>query len=233
MCPIEGARYLAQNICGARLVELPGNDHIPFVGNGDAIVDAIEEFLTGVRPTIEADRVLMTVMVVDIVESTRFALELGGHRWRDLLATYRAAVRKELARYCGTERSSSGDGFLATVDGPARAIRCANGILQAVQTLGLEVRIGLHTGECELMGEDISGVAVHIGARVAGHAKAGEILVSSTVKELVVGSGIEFIDRGQHTLKGVPGLWRLYTVDQGSSPLVGTGSSTAPSVRSI
>jgi class 3 adenylate cyclase/predicted alpha/beta hydrolase len=218
ICPIEGARYLAQHIRDATLVELPGNDHIPFAGDGDAIVDAIQEFLTGVRPVVETDRVLMTVLFADIVDSTRLALELGDHRWRDLLAAYRSAVREELARFRGIERSTSGDGFLATIDGPARAIRCARGIAEAVRSLGLEIRVGLHTGECELMGDDISGVAVHLGARVADRAKAGEILVSSTVKDLVVGSGIAFTDRGQHTLKGIPGLWHLYAVEQTSVP---------------
>jgi class 3 adenylate cyclase/pimeloyl-ACP methyl ester carboxylesterase len=223
MCPIEGGRYLAQHIRGAKLVELPGNDHIPFVGNGDAIVDAIQEFLTGVRPAIESDRVLMTVLVIDIVDSTRLALEFGDQRWRDLLFAYQATVRAELARFRGTERSTSGDGFLATIDGPARAIRCAWGIAEAVKSLGLEVRIGLHTGECELMGDDVSGAAVHICARVAGHAKVGEILVSGTVKDLVVGSGIGFANRGQHTLKGIPGLWRLYAVEQASVSPTGAG----------
>jgi pimeloyl-ACP methyl ester carboxylesterase/class 3 adenylate cyclase len=223
MCPIEGAHYLAQHIRNAKLVELPGIDHIPFVGNGGAIVDAIEEFLTGVRPAVEADRVLMTVLVVDIVDSTRLALELGDHRWCDLLTGYQATVREELVRFRGVERSTSGDGFLATIDGPARAIRCASGIVQAVNNLGLEVRVGLHTGECEQIGDDISGAAVHIGARVAGHAKAGEILVSGTVKDLVVGSGIGFANRGQHTLKGIPGLWRLYAVEQPSVSPAGAG----------
>jgi class 3 adenylate cyclase len=227
LCPVEGARYLAQNIRGAKLVELPGNDHIPFVGDGDAIVDAIEEFLTGVRPAVETDRVLMTVLFADIVDSTQLAIELGDSRWRDLLSAYRAAVREELARFRGTERSTNGDGFLATVDGPARAIRCACGIVQVVQSLGLKVRIGLHTGECELLGDDISGAAVHIGARVAGHAKAGEILVSSTVRDLVVGSGIIFADRRQHTLKGIPGLWHLYGVERAGFAPVGTASFPA------
>jgi pimeloyl-ACP methyl ester carboxylesterase/class 3 adenylate cyclase len=216
--PIEGARYIAKNIQGAKLAELPGIDHLPFVGDIDAIVDSVQEFLTGVRPAIEEDRVLMTVLFADIVGSTARAIELGDHRWRDLLCAYRATVRQELAQFRGVERSTSGDGFLATFDGPARAIRCARAIGRAAHALGLNLRFGLHAGECELIGEDISGIAVHIGARVAALGDAGEILVSSTVKDLVAGSGIAFRDRGRHALKDIPGLWHLFAVEQSNSP---------------
>jgi class 3 adenylate cyclase/pimeloyl-ACP methyl ester carboxylesterase len=233
ICPVEGARYLAQHIPNAKLVELPGIDHIPFVGNGDAIVDAIQEFLTGVRPVAEIDRVLMTVLFADIVESTTLAVELGDREWRDCLSAYRSMVGQALAQYQGVARSTSGDGFVATFDGPARAIRCASSVIESVKKLGLKVRIGLHTGECELLGDDLSGVAVHIGARVAALGKPGEILVSSTVKDVVAGSGIEFTDRGQHTLKGLPGLWHLYAVERTSSAHAGAGLYPAQSSIAI
>lgn len=224
MCPIEGARYIAKNIQDSKLAELSGSDHLPFVGDIGAIVDAVQEFLTGVRPAIAEDRVLMTVLFADIVDSTARAIELGDHRWRDLLCAFRATVRQELAQSRGVERSTSGDGFLATFDGPARAIRCACAIGKAAHALGIDLRFGLHAGECELIGEDISGVAVHIGARVAALGDAGEILVSSTVKDLVAGSGIAFKDRGRHALKGIPGLWHLFAVEQSDSP----GQSVGP-----
>jgi pimeloyl-ACP methyl ester carboxylesterase len=204
------ARYLAEAIPGARLSLLPGDDHLPWVGDQDAILDEIEEFLTGVRPVPEPDRVLATVVFTDIVGSTERVAELGDRRWRALLDNHHDLVRRELDRYRGREIDIAGDGFLATFDGPARAVRCAAAIGEAVRGLGLEIRAGIHTGEVERAGDDIRGLAVHIGARVSALAGPGEVLVSSTVKDLVAGSGIDFQDRGAHTLKGVPGQWHLY-----------------------
>jgi class 3 adenylate cyclase len=209
---IEHSRYMADRIPDAKLVELPGEDHLWWFGDQDAIVDEVQEFLTGVRPAPEADRVLATVMFTDIVGSTRRAAALGDRRWRELLEGHEAVVRRELARHRGTEVKTTGDGFLATFDGPARGIRCARSIAEGVRQLGIEIRAGLHTGECELRNGDVGGIAVHTGARVSARAEPGEVLVSSTVKDLVAGSGIEFEDRGSHELKGVPGEWRLYAV---------------------
>jgi pimeloyl-ACP methyl ester carboxylesterase len=210
---VEGARYMAQQIPGARYVELPGDDHLPFVGDQDEILDEIEEFLTGTRHAAEPDRVLATVLFTDIVDSTRRAAELGNRGWLELLVAHHAAVRRELERFRGNEVDTAGDGFFATFDGPARAIRCASSIAEAVRELGLEVRAGLHTGECELVDGKVGGLAVHIGARVAKEARPGEVLVSSTVKDLVAGSGLEFTERGTAELKGVPGRWQLYAVE--------------------
>jgi pimeloyl-ACP methyl ester carboxylesterase len=210
--PVEGARYLAERIRGARLVELPGIDHLPFVGDQDAILDEIEEFLTGVRRGAGNDRVLATVLFTDIVGSTERAAKLGDREWRDLLDSHHLLVRRALESWRGIEVDTAGDGFLATFDGPARAIRCACAIRDAIRGLGLEIRAGLHTGECEVHGETVAGIAVHIGARVAALAGPGEVLVSSTVRDLVAGSGIEFAEHGEHELKGVPGRWRLYSV---------------------
>ena len=208
---VGGTRWMARQIPGAKFVELPGADHLPYV-DADAILDEVEEFLTGVRPVPEPDRVLATVMFTDIVGSTERAATLGDRRWKELLEAYYAAVRKELVRFRGREVETAGDGFLAIFDGPARAIRCARASCQGVSSLGIEIRAGLHTGELEMMGEKVGGIAVHIGARVASLAGPGEVLVSSTVKDLVAGSGIEFEDGGIHTLKGVPGEWRLFQV---------------------
>lgn len=210
--PVEGARYLAERIRGASLVELPGADHLPFVGDQGAILDEVEEFLTGVRRGPEIDRVLATVLFTDIVGSTERAIQLGDREWRDLLELHHLGVRHELERWRGTEVDTAGDGFFATFDGPARAIRCACAIRDSVRSIGLEIRAGLHTGECEVHGATVAGIAVHIGARVAGLAGRGEVLVSSTVRDLVAGSGIEFESRGEHELKGVPERWRLYSV---------------------
>lgn len=210
--PVESSRFLAANIPGARYVELPGDDHFWFAGDVNAIVDEVEEFLTGVRHTPEPDRILATLMFTDIVKSTERAAEMGDHRWRDLLSSHHAIIRRELARHRGKEIDTAGDGFLATFDGPARAIRCAVEASDAVREIGIEIRAGLHTGEVELMGHNVGGIAVHIGARVMAMAGASEVLVSSTVKDLVAGSGIEFSDRGMHMLKGVPGQWHLYGV---------------------
>jgi pimeloyl-ACP methyl ester carboxylesterase len=210
--PVEGARFLAERIRGARLVELPGEDHLPFVGDPDEILDEIEEFLTGIRPLREPDRVLATVLFTDIVGSTTRAAELGDRRWRDLLEAHHSLVRRQLERWRGREVDTAGDGFLATFDGPARAIRCACAIRDTVAGLDLEIRAGLHCGEVELVGDDVAGIAVHTGARVAALARANEVLVSSTVRDLVAGSDIGFEERGEHELKGVPGSWRLYAV---------------------
>jgi len=209
---VDHARHMAEHIPGARLVELPGDDHLWWFGDQDAIVDEIEEFLTGERSAPPVDRVLATVMFTDIVGSTERAAELGDGRWRELLERHEAIVRKQLERHRGREVKTTGDGFLATFDGPARAIGCARAIVDTVQPLGIEIRAGLHTGELEMMNGDVGGIAVHTGARVSARAEAGEVLVSSTVKDLVAGSGIEFRDRGSHELKGVPGEWRLYAV---------------------
>jgi class 3 adenylate cyclase len=179
---------------------------------GDDILDEVEEFLTGVRAGVPSDRVLATVLFTDIVDSTKRASELGDAAWRELLDRHDAAVRRQLDRFRGTEVKTVGDGFLATFDGPARAIQCAVAVRENLQPLGLDVRAGIHTGEIERRGEDVGGIAVHIGARVAGLADAGEVLASSTVKDLVVGSGIEFESRGSHALKGVPDEWRLFAV---------------------
>jgi class 3 adenylate cyclase len=209
---VEHGRYLARHVPGARYVELPGVDHPSFVGDADTILDEVEEFLTGFRPSPEADRVLATVLITDIVGSTEKAAQIGDQRWRDLLGSHRQVVRDELDRFRGREIDTAGDGFLATFDGPARAIRCADAIVRALPAIGVEVRAGLHTGEIELTGDRVSGIAVHIGARVAAMAAPGEVLVSSTVRDLVAGSGVEFDDRGAHDLKGVPGEWRLFAV---------------------
>jgi class 3 adenylate cyclase len=205
-------RYLAQHIPNARYVELPGDDHLVWAGDQDAVLDEIEEFLTGARSVPDADRVLATVMFTDIVGSTERAASLGDRRWRELLDAHDTLVRRQLDRYRGREVQTTGDGFLATFDGPARGIRCARSIVDAVRPLGIEVRAGLHAGECELRGQNIGGLAVHIAARVASLAGSCEVLTSSTVKDLVAGSGIEFEDRGEHDLKGVPGTWKLYAV---------------------
>jgi pimeloyl-ACP methyl ester carboxylesterase/class 3 adenylate cyclase len=209
----DGARYLAERISGARYVELPGIDHFPWVGDADAILEEVEEFLTGARTLREADRVLATILFTDIVGSTARAAGLGDRRWRDLLASHDALARREFARFGGREMKTVGDGFLAIFDGPARAIRCACALRDGVRRLGIEIRAGLHSGECELMPNDVGGIAVHIGARVVASAGPGEVLVSRTVKDLVAGSRLRFADRGTHELQGVPGEWRLFAVE--------------------
>ncbi len=207
---IEHARYLAEHIAGAKLVELPGEDHVPWVGNRDAILDEVEEFLTGARQVHEPERVLTTVLFADIANSTERAAALGDHAWRELLGTFQAKVRELLRQYRGLEIDTAGDGFLTAFDGPARAVRCGSAICDAVRRLGIEVRCGVHTGECERAGDKLAGIAVHIGARVAGLAEPGEVLVSQTVRDLVAGSGLAFDERGVRALKGVPGEWRLF-----------------------
>jgi class 3 adenylate cyclase len=210
---VGGSRYMAERIVGARFVELPGDDHLPVVGDQDAILDEVEEFLTGVRRGPEPDRVLATVLFIDIVGSTERAVAMGDRRWRDLLEAYYTAVRKELTRFRGREVDIAGDGLLAVFDGPARAVRCAGAVVEAVRLLGLEVRAGLHTGEVEARGATVGGVAVHIGARVTALAGSGDVLVSSTVRDLVAGSGLRFVARGGHVLKGVPGEWQVFAVE--------------------
>lgn len=209
---IRHSRYLAAHIPGARLVELAGDEALPFRGDQDALVAEVEEFLTGSRHEPDPERVLATVMFADIVESTRIAAELGDAGWRRKLSEVDRSVRAGLAAHRGRRVKTLGDGFLATFDGPARAIRCAAALREEAREGGLQVRCGLHTGEVEMMGEDVGGIAVHIGARVVAAAQAGEILVSGTVKDLVVGSGLSFTDRGERELKGVPGSWRLWAV---------------------
>jgi class 3 adenylate cyclase/pimeloyl-ACP methyl ester carboxylesterase len=205
-------RYLAESIPKARYVELPGPDHLGFVGDQELLLDEIEDFLVGSRGAREPERALTTILFTDIVRSTERAAELGDRRWRDLLERHDAIVRRQLALHEGREVKTLGDGFLATFDGPARAIRCATSIREELRSIGIDVRVGIHTGEVELLDRDVSGMAVNIGARIGARADAGEVLVSSTVRELVVGSGIEFEERGEHSLKGAPGEWRLFAV---------------------
>ncbi|TMJ57056.1 MAG: adenylate/guanylate cyclase domain-containing protein [Alphaproteobacteria bacterium] len=211
---VEGGRDVAARIPGARLLEVPGEDHIFYVGdNAGEISDAIEEFLTGSRGPVVADRLLATVLFTDIVGSTKKAAELGDQRWRHLLDEHHATIRRALTRFRGREVKTTGDGFLATFDGPARGVRCACAIAEEIKLLGVEVRAGLHTGECEMMGDDVGGIAVHIGARVAALAGAGEVLVSGTLKDLVAGSGLRFGARGSHLLKGIPGEWQIFAAE--------------------
>jgi pimeloyl-ACP methyl ester carboxylesterase len=209
---VEHGRYLAEHIPGAKYVELPGVDHFSFLGDSDAVLREIEEFVTGTAGPPESGRVLATMVFLDIVGSTNRAAELGDKGWSELLESHRVIVRRELERYRGVEVDTAGDGFFATFDGPARAVQCADGIREAVGPLGIEVRAGVHTGEVEDRKEGPAGIAVHIGARVLAEAAPGEVLVSSTVKDLAVGSGLEFEDRGLHALKGVPDEWRLFAV---------------------
>jgi class 3 adenylate cyclase/pimeloyl-ACP methyl ester carboxylesterase len=206
------ATYVAERIPGARLVELPGTDIFVAGGEVDPLISELEEFFTGARRERPPDRVLATVLFTDIVGSTQRAAELGDSRWRELLDRHNELVRHHLGRHQGREVKTIGDGFLATFDGPARGVRCAAEIADEVRRLGIEIRAGLHTGECEIVGDDVAGMAVNIGARVSSLAGPGEVLVSGTVKDLVVGSELEFADRGEHELKGVPGAWRLYEV---------------------
>jgi len=212
----RSGRYLAERIPGARFVEIPGRDLGPMFGDSDRLFKELEAFLTTIteqaRPTLEVDRVLATVLFTDIVDATARAAELGDRAWRRLLEAHHEVVRSQLQQFRGREMDTAGDGFFATFDGPARAIRCACAIRERLTELEVEIRAGLHTGECELVDGKASGIAVHTGARVASRAEPGQILVSSTVKDLVAGSGLTFDDRGTHELKGVPGDWRLYSV---------------------
>jgi class 3 adenylate cyclase len=208
----SAGRYIADHIQGARFVELPGADHAFYAGDQDALLGEIQGFLTGVRGEPEHDRVLATVLFTDIVGSTELAAELGDKRWHEVLDSHDQDAADQVQRHQGRLIKTTGDGVLATFDGPARAIRCARAISEDVIRAGIKVRSGLHTGEVELRGDDIGGLAVHLASRVMAEADAGEVLVSSTVKDLVIGSGIEFADRGVRTLKGVPGEWRLFAV---------------------
>jgi pimeloyl-ACP methyl ester carboxylesterase len=210
IAPVEGARLMAEKIPNARYIEFEGDDHVPFTGDFNPVVDEMEEFLTGTRRPRQLDRVLATVMFTDIVDSTRRAAEAGDRGWREVIERHDELTRRQLDRFRGRAVKTLGDGFLATFDGPARAIECACAIRDGVHPLGLEVRAGLHTGECELAGDDVRGMAVNIGARIGAIAQANEVLVSGTVKDLVVGADLAFEDRGEHELKGVPGSWRLY-----------------------
>ncbi|TMK65889.1 MAG: adenylate/guanylate cyclase domain-containing protein [Actinobacteria bacterium] len=210
--PVELGRYLAKEIDGAKLAVFPGDDHLVWFGAWEPIVDEIEQFLTGARHRADPDRALATILFTDVVSSTERAAQLGDERWRALVERHDDITRAELERYGGRVIKTLGDGFLAAFEGPAKAIRCARAICAEVRPLGIELRAGVHTGECELRGEDLAGVAVNVGARIGALASPSEVLVSSTVRELVLGSGLEFAERGAHVLKGVPGEWRLYAV---------------------
>ena len=206
------SRYLAEHIPDARYVEVAGREHLVYLGDQDAIIEEVEEFLTGARRGPESSRLLATLLFTDIVGSTERVARLGDEKWRELLEAHKVVLRQEIERFRGREVATAGDGFVATFDGPARAVRCALAARDAVSSLGLEIRAGLHTGEIELVGDDISGIAVHICARIASKAQAGEVLVSATVRDLVAGSGLHFQDRGLRALKGVPQEWRLFAV---------------------
>jgi class 3 adenylate cyclase len=208
---VAAARDLATRIPSARFVEFPGDTH-SMVGIAEKVAAEVEEFVTGVRTQVAPNRVLATILFVDIVDSTGHLLEIGDDRWREFLERHNGMVRKELREFQGKEIKTTGDGFLATFDGPTRAIQCARSIRDSVRQFGIEIRAGIHTGECELMDDDVGGIAVHTASRVAAKAKASEVLVSSTVKDLVAGAGLGFEDRGTHALKGVPGKWRLFRV---------------------
>jgi pimeloyl-ACP methyl ester carboxylesterase len=210
--PVEGTRYMASRIPGARLAVLEGTAHVPWVGDKESYLDEIEEFLTGTFAEQAPSRVLSTVLFTDIVSSTEQASQLGDARWRELLEEHYGLARELLERFRGREVNTTGDGLLAAFDGPARAIRCGQALLKRLARAGVEIRAGIHTGECEVIGEDLAGIAVHIGARVAALGRPGELLVSSTVKDLVVGSGLRFANAGEHELKGVPERWTVYRV---------------------
>ena len=209
---VGNCRYMAEHIPGARLLEQPGEDHLPWLGDADGVLDAIEEFVTGSRHHVDEERILATVLFTDIVDSTRRAAEAGDRPWRQLLDAHDEIGMREVERFRGQRVKTTGDGMLAVFDGPARAVRCAEAVRDAVASLGVEIRVGLHVGECELRDSDVGGIAVHIGARVAGLARPGEILVSRTVRDLVAASGLRFAERGEHELKGVPDRWSLYAV---------------------
>ena len=210
--PVEQGRAVAERIAGARFVELPGVDHIPWLGDSDRLLEEIAEFITGVRAAVGPSRALATVLFTDLVAATERAVALGDARWTALLGEHRRAVRRRLAEFHGVERDTAGDGFMATLDGPARAIRCAQAIVADGHDIGLEVRAGIHTGECEVIDGNVAGVSVHVAARVAAAAGGGEVWVSSTVRDLVAGSGLTFVDQGNRQLKGLPEMWRLFRV---------------------
>lgn len=206
------ARYLAERIAGAKFIELPGHDHLPWLGDVDALLGEVREFLTGERAAPESDRILTTILFCDIVDSTKRAAELGDREWKQLLSRFYALADEKLHYFRGCKLDTAGDGLFAAFDGPARAVRCGTALVEGVQSLGVRLRVGVHTGECEVLGEKYSGIAVHLGARVASAAEPSQVLVSSTVKDLVVGSGLHFEDLGPRTLKGVPDQWRLFGV---------------------
>jgi class 3 adenylate cyclase len=210
---VEGGRYLAEHIPGASIVEVPGRDHFPWVGDSEAILEEVEQFVTGTRRGAEPNRILATVLFIDIVDSTRHLAEWGDRRWRELLGQFYGILRKNLEQFRGREIDTTGDGLFATFDGPARAIRCACCSSRAIGSLGIAIRAGLHTGECEVLEDKVSGIVVHVGARICATARPNEVLVSSTVKDLVAGSGLRFEDRGFQELKDVPDEWRLYAVE--------------------
>jgi len=210
---IDQGRYLAENIPGAKIVELPGEDHLWWVGDTEALVNEVQVFLTGEQSTIEIDRVLATVLFTDIVDSTKRAAEMGDSRWKDVLDTHNVVMLREIDRFRGRTVRSTGDGFLAVFDGPGRAIRCGSAVSRELRQLGIEIRVGVHTGEIDLMGEDIGGISVNIAARVLAEAANNEVWTSRTVKDLVVGSGFEFTEKGNYSLKGVPGEWGLFSVE--------------------
>jgi class 3 adenylate cyclase len=210
LIPVDHGRYFAAHIPGAKFVELPGNDRLVFAGDVDRLVDEIEQFLTGHRPEPDPDRILATLLFTDIVDSTRRAAELGDRRWRELLDRHDEVMRCEFERFRGREVTATGDGYLAAFDGPARAVQCALALTEAARRLGIKLRVGVHTGECEQRGDQLGGIAVHIAARVAALAQPDQVLVSRTVTDLVVGSHLEFADRGEHDLRGVPGTWQLF-----------------------
>jgi class 3 adenylate cyclase len=212
LLPVEQSRYLAEHIPGAMFIMVPGKDSTIYTAPTAEILATIEEFLTGARPMAEPDRVLAAVLFTDIVGSTQRAASLGDRRWKDLLQSHDTVARSIVEHHRGRLVKTTGDGVLATFDGPGRAIRCALALQEALRALGIDIRAGLHTGEVELIGEDIGGIGVHVAARVLDHAGAGEVVASATLPLLVVGSGIDFEDRGEHELKGVPGTWRLYSV---------------------
>jgi class 3 adenylate cyclase len=210
--PVQGGRYVADHIPGARFVELPGDTHLFFLADRDELIDEVQEFLTGVRWRPKRDRVLATIVFTDVVQSTERVVEVGDERWAELLEHHHAVVRDQLERFDGHEVDTAGDGFFASFDGPARAVRCACAIRDEVRRLGIDIRAGVHTGECQIIDQKLGGLAVHIGARVAQRAGAGEVLTSSAVKDLVAGSGLSFADRGAHQLKGIPEQWQLFAV---------------------
>jgi class 3 adenylate cyclase len=210
--PVGNGPYLAEHIAGAKYVELAGDDFFWWSGDADAVIDEVQAFVTGSRPVPDSNRVLATVLFTDVVNSTPQAAQLGDKRWREILDRHDELIAEAFTRFNGRQVKTTGDGALATFDGPARAVRCANAICDGVRALGIEVRAGLHTGEVELRGDDIGGIAVHIGQRVSALAGPGEVLVSRTVTDLVAGSGLEFEERGEHELKGVPGKWAIYSV---------------------
>lgn len=207
---VKNAHYMAEHIAGAKYVELPGADHIPWMGDQDALLSEVREFLTGERATPEADRILTTILFCDIVDSTKRAAELGDREWKALLSRFYGVADEKLKQFRGRKLDTAGDGLFASFDGPARAVRCGEALCRAMREFGVQIRVGVHTGECEVLGDKYSGIAVHLGARIASIAEPCQVIVSSTVKELVVGSGIQFADLGLRALKGVPDPWRLY-----------------------